>query len=148
MQCCLRSLHQIEMQAFGGKRGLFGVEFFGIIVLFLVMLVVPSELIQWGAGSGYPIAIVIGAVLYVAYLAFILYRIDSNLRKPALSIFLMTLLRGLAVCSIVLMVGIAAVWSIWMRRPFLELFLRPEGFWNGAQQVIQFLSKAMQRSSG
>ena len=148
MQCCLRSLHQIEMQAFGGKRGLFGVEFFGIIVLFLVMLVVPSELIQWGAGSGYPIAIVIGAVLYVAYLAFILYRIDSNLRKPALSIFLMTLLRGLAVCSIVLMVGIAAVWSIWMRRSFLELFLRPEGFWNGAQQVIQFLSKAMQRSRG
>ena len=124
------------MQAFGGKRGLFGVEFFGIIVLFLVMLVVPSELIQWGADSGHPIAIVIGAVLYVAYLAFILYRIDSNLRKPALSIFLMTLLRGLAVCS------------IWMRRPFLELFLRPEGFWNGAQQVIQFLSKAMQRSRG
>ena len=135
MQCCLRSLHQIEMQAFGGKRGLFGVEFFGIIVLFLVMLVVPSELIQWGAGSGHPIAIVIGAVLYVAYLAFILYRIDSNLR-------------GLAVCSIVLMVGIAAVWSIWMRRPFLELFLRPEGFWNGAQQVLQFLSKAMQQSRG
>ena len=66
MQYCLRSLHQIEMQAFGGKRGLFGVEFFGIIVLFLVMLVVPSELIQWGAGSGHPIAIVIGAVLYVA----------------------------------------------------------------------------------
>ena len=35
-----------------------------------------------------------------------------------------------------------------IRRPFLVLFLRPEGFWNGAQQVIQFLSKAMQRSRG
>lgn len=123
-------------------------EFFGIIVIFLVMLIVPSELIQWGAGSGHPIAIVIGAVLYVAYLAFILYRIDSNLKKPALSIFLMTLLRGLAVCSIVLMVGIAAVWSIWMHQPFLALFFRPEGFWNGVQQVMHFLSEAMQRSRG
>lgn len=136
------------MQAFGRKRGLFGVEFFGIIVIFLIMLIVPSELIQWGAGSGHLIAIVIGALLYVAYLAFILYRIDSNLKKPALSIFLMTLLRGLAVCSIVLMVGIAAVWSIWMHRPFLELFFRPEGFWNGVQQVMHFLSEAMQRSRG